>query len=183
MMTSFWRWESFAVGVAVTLGIMSWLSLQFGGPGHVPPIVELPGIALTSMLDSLPVSITTSVIWPGLLFYLLESLLDNYRCPYGHEYRVEIVNHNPPVLRFHGFLLHHESEHLLKLVYYNYGFETQINDSGGREHAPSYVSHWTADDPSRIYLEPDEDRVVACLEKRIANMSGYSIHRQEPMQV
>jgi hypothetical protein len=47
----------------------------------------------------------------------------------------------------------------------------------------SYVSHWTKDDPTRMYLEPDEDRVVACLEARIANMSGYSIHHQEAIQV
>jgi len=34
-----------------------------------------------------------------------------------------------------------------------------------------------------MYLEPDEDRVVACLESRIANMSGYSIHHQEAIQI
>ena len=34
-----------------------------------------------------------------------------------------------------------------------------------------------------MYLEPDEDRLVACLEARIANMSGYSIHHQEAIQI
>src|SRR5271170_3434525 len=47
----------------------------------------------------------------------------------------------------------------------------------------SYVSNWTRDDPTRMYLEPDEDRVVACLETRIANISGYSIHHQEAIQI
>src|SRR4051812_20923199 len=58
-----------------------------------------------------------------------------------------------------------------------------VNGRDSRGENSSYVSQWTKDDPTRMYLEPDEDRVVACLEARIANISGYSIHHQEAIQV
>lgn len=58
-----------------------------------------------------------------------------------------------------------------------------LTTNGRNERDTSYVSNWTRDDPTRMYLQPDEDRVVACLESRIANMSGYSIHHQEAIQI
>ena len=58
-----------------------------------------------------------------------------------------------------------------------------LTSNGRNERDTSYVSNWTRDDPTRMYLEPDEDRVVGCLETRIANMSGYSIYHQEAIQI
>ena len=60
---------------------------------------------------------------------------------------------------------------------------SETDNSDERSRSTSYVSKWTVDDPTRMYLEPDEDRVVACLEARIANVSGYSIHHHEAIQV
>jgi hypothetical protein len=45
------------------------------------------------------------------------------------------------------------------------------------------VARWTENDPTRMYLEPDEDKVVACLEARISNVTGYPIHNLEAIQV
>jgi hypothetical protein len=180
-MIVFWLWQAFWLGVAVSLGCMSYLGAQFGGPGHVPRMVELPGIALSNFLDRLPVSVVTSAVWPGEYVDRLEAWLDNYQCPIGHEYRVEIVHHAPLILRLRGFLPSGEATHLLKLAYVQHHLVLMERDSRGEN--SSYVSQWTKDDPTRMYLEPDEDRVVACLEARIANMSGYSIHHQEAIQV
>jgi hypothetical protein len=112
-----WQWQSFWVGVATTIGCLSWLSSHFGGLGHIPQVVELPGIALTSFLDQVPESLATSIIWPAGIIDLLEGMLDNYQCPSSHEFRVEIVNHSPLILRFRGFLPPGEGTHLLKLAY------------------------------------------------------------------
>jgi hypothetical protein len=112
-----WQWQSFWVGVATTIGCLSWLSSHFGGLGHIPQGVELPGIALTSFLDRVPESLATSIIWPAGIIDLLEGMLDNYQCPSSHEFRVEIVNHSPLILRFRGFLPPGEGTHLLKLAY------------------------------------------------------------------
>ena len=116
-MAAFWIWQAFWLGIAVSMGCMSYLARQFGGPGHVPRLVELPGIALSSFLDRLPVSIVTSAVWPGDYVDMLETFLDNYQCPIGHEYRVEIVHHAPLILRLRGFLPPGEATHLLKLAY------------------------------------------------------------------
>ena len=104
------------MGVAVSLACISWLSLQFGGLGHIPRVVELPGIALTNVLDRIPESVATSAFWPREALESLEGLLDNYRCPSDHEYQVEIVNHEPLILRLLGFLPQGEAMHLLKLT-------------------------------------------------------------------
>jgi hypothetical protein len=111
------QWQSFFLGVAVTIGCISWLSSHFGGLGHVPRAIELPGIAITSLIDRVPESIATSRIWPAGIVERLESMLDNYQCPTGHDYSVEIVHHSPVILRFRGFLPHGEAAHLLKLTY------------------------------------------------------------------
>ena len=109
-------WQSFWMGVAVSIGCLSWLSLQFGGLGHIPRAVELPGIALTNLLDRVPGSVATAYFWPCEVLEGLEGLLDNYRCPSNHEYRVEIVHHEPLILRLRGFLPNREAKHLLKLT-------------------------------------------------------------------
>lgn len=116
-MNSFWRWQPFITGIAVTLGCISWLSLEFGGLGHIPRAVELPGIALSAFLDRIPESIATSSLWPNIAIEQLEGFLDQYQCPGGHEYRVEILNHSPLILCLRGFLPPAESAHLLKLAY------------------------------------------------------------------
>ena len=116
-MIVFWLWQAFWLGIAVSLGCMSYLAAQFGGPGHVPRMVELPGIVLSNFLDRLPVSVVTSAVWPGEYVDILEAWLDNYQCPIGHEYRVEIVHHAPLILRLRGFLPAGEATHLLKLAY------------------------------------------------------------------
>lgn len=116
-MLVFWIWQAFWLGVAVCLGCLSVLVSQFGGPGHVPRLIELPGIALSNVLDRVPVSIVTSPIWPGQYIDRLEGFLDKYQCPTGHEYRVEIVHHAPLIIRLRGFLPPGEATHLLKLAY------------------------------------------------------------------
>jgi hypothetical protein len=116
-MTMFWIWQSFCLGLALTIGSISWLSQEFGGLGHIPRAVELPGIALTNLLDRVPVGIATSSLWPSQRLERLEAFLDNYQCPSDHEYRVEIVNHSPLILRLRGFLPPREASHLLKLSY------------------------------------------------------------------
>lgn len=165
----------------MSLGCMSFLASQFGGAGHVPRLTELPGIALSNLLDRVPNSIVTSTLWPGQYVDRLEASLDYYQCPSGHEYRVEIVHHAPLIIRLRGFLPPGEATHLLKLAYSSKAM--YVNGSDSRGENSSYVSQWTKDDPTRMYLEPDEDRVVACLEARIASISGYSIHHQEAIQV
>jgi hypothetical protein len=116
-MNSFWRWQPFITGIAVTIGCISWLSLQFGGLGHIPRAVELPGIALSVFLDQVPESIAESALWPNTIIERLEGILDQYQCPGGHEYRVEIINHVPLILCLRGFLPPGEAAHLLKLAY------------------------------------------------------------------
>ena len=116
-MNFLWGWGSFWIGVSVSIGCISWLSSQFGGLGHIPRIIELPGIAMSYFLDQIPVSITNSALWPYKLVERLEDLLDNYQCPSAHEYQVEIVCHEPVILRFRGFLPNGEATHLLKLAY------------------------------------------------------------------
>ena len=115
-MSVIWRLQWLVVGIAVTIRLRSWLSLQFGGPGHIPPLKELPGISLTALLDRVPPSIAQSSLWPGTYLEQLEHLLDNYNCPTSHEYRVEIVHHSPLILRLRGFLPYGEANHLLKLA-------------------------------------------------------------------
>jgi hypothetical protein len=115
-MKTFWIWQSFCLGVALTIGCLTWLSQEFGGLGHIPRVVELPGIALTNLLDRVPAAIATSSVWPSYPLELLESFLDNYQCPFDHEYRVEIVHHSPLILRLRGFLPPREATHLLKLA-------------------------------------------------------------------
>jgi len=116
-MNSFWRWQPFIAGIAVTIGYISWLSLQFGGLGHIPPAIELPGIALSAFLDRVPDSIAGSRLWPNTVIERLEGILDQYQCPRGHEYRVEILNHSPLIICLRGFLPPGEAAHLLKLAY------------------------------------------------------------------
>jgi hypothetical protein len=111
------EFQFFCIGIAVSLGCLSWLSTQVGGPGHLPRLVELPGIALTALLDQVPETIRDSELWPNKVLDKLEALLDNYECPSGHEYRLEIVNHSPVILRLRGFLPPGEATHLLKLSY------------------------------------------------------------------
>lgn len=115
-MTILRRVQWFCLGVGLTLGSLSWLSLQFGGVGHIPPLAEIPGIALTTLLDRVPPSLASSFIWPEAYFEKLEGLLDYYQCPQNHEFRVEIVHHSPVILRFRGFLPHGEANHMLKLA-------------------------------------------------------------------
>ena len=95
---------------------MAWLSHQYNGLGHVPRLIELPGIGLANFLDRVPEPVETSALWPRNLLSRLEGLLDNYQCPTDHEYRVEIVNHAPVILRFRGFLPPGEATHLLQLA-------------------------------------------------------------------
>jgi hypothetical protein len=96
---------------------MSWLSQQFGGLGHIPRAVELPGMALSNLLDHVPEQLATSALWPNEMLNKLEAVLDNYLCPSTHEYRVEIVHHTPLILRLRGFLPPGEAIHLLKIAY------------------------------------------------------------------
>jgi len=177
-----WLLQGFAVGVSVSVGCLSWLSVHFGGLGHIPRVVELPGIVLANFLDQVPDSILGSRIWPNTFVERLEARLDNYQCPAYHEYRVEIVHHEPLILHLRGFLPSGEAEHILKLTCIP-SFLGFTNLSDERSVSSSWVSKWTADDPTRMYLEPDEDKVVACLEARIAKMSGYNIRHQEAIQV
>lgn len=111
------HWQAFWLGVALSIGCLSWLSVQYGGLGHIPRVAELPGIALTGLLDRIPESIAASAVWPGSYLEQLEIFLDNYQCATGHEYRVEIVHHSPVILRLLGFLPSGERIHLLKLAY------------------------------------------------------------------
>jgi hypothetical protein len=157
------------------------ISQTFGGLRHVPRASELPGIAFTNLLDKLPERVVTSKLWELSGIERFEAWLDNYECPTDHEYRMEIIHHEPLIFRLRGFLPHGEATHLLKLTYRAIHVWS-INGRDG-ERQDSFVARWTADDPTRTYLEPDEDRVVACLEQRIASMSGYTIHHQEPIQV
>jgi hypothetical protein len=157
------------------------ISQTFGGLRHVPRVSELPGIAFTNFLDTLPERVLTSKLWEYSGIERLEAWLDNYECPADHEYRLEIVHHEPLIFRLRGFLPQGEATHLLKLAYRDFHFSSIYDRDGERQ--DSFVARWTADDPARTYLEPDEDRVVACLEQRIASMSGYKIHHQEPIQV
>src|SRR5271170_550187 len=103
-MRFFWALQGFLVGVAVSIGCMSWLSNEFGGLGHIPRVVELPGIVLANFLDKVPDSITELPIWPDEFIERMETRLDNYQCPNDHEYRVEIVHHEPLIIRLRGFL-------------------------------------------------------------------------------
>ena len=112
-----WVLGSFWVGVAISIGSGSWLSQHFGGAGHVPRAVELPGIVLSNFLDRIPEVLLSSSIWPSEYVDKLEAVLDYYQCPVNHEYRVEIVNHDPVILRLRGFLPPGEATHLLKLAY------------------------------------------------------------------
>ena len=116
-MNRFWRWQPFITGLAVAIGCIQWLSLEFGGGGHIPRAIELPGIALSAFLDSFPESISASPLWPNSVIERLEGILDQYQCPINHEYRVEILNHNPLILCLRGFLAYGEAVHLLKLAY------------------------------------------------------------------
>jgi hypothetical protein len=109
--------QTFCFGVAVATGCISWLSVHFEGIGHVPRAVELPGIAFASFLDRVPEALATSIVWPSGIINRLEGLLDNYQCPENHEYRVEIVNHSPVILRLRRFLPPGEATHLLRLAY------------------------------------------------------------------
>ena len=111
-----WRLQWFCLGVALSIGCISWLSLQFGGLGHIPRFIELPGITLTTFLDHVPDFVAASKLWPNQLLEWLEGQLDNYQCPSGHEYRVEIIHHSPLIMRFRGFLAPGEALHLLKLA-------------------------------------------------------------------
>jgi hypothetical protein len=180
-MSCLWKWQWFCLGVAVTLGTLSVISRTFSGLKHVPHVKELPGIVFTKFLDSLPDSVVTSKIWQYSGIETIEAWLDNYECPSDHEYRMEILHHEPLIFRLRRFLPYGEATHLLKLAYHFLGAQ-EYNGRDG-ERGDSFVARWTADDPTRTYLEPDEDRVVACLERRIASMSGYSLHHQEPIQV
>jgi len=111
-----WKVQWFCLGVAVTLGGLSGISRMFGGLGHVPRVKELPGIAFTNFLDTLPDSIVTSKIWHYAGIERLETWLDKYECPVYHEYRMEILNHEPFIFRLQGFLPRGEATHLLKLA-------------------------------------------------------------------
>jgi hypothetical protein len=117
IMIKFLRCESFWIGVAVSIGCILWLSKHFGGLGHIPRAVELPGIALTSLLDNVPEKLAESAFWPSFVFEGLESVLDNYQCPATHEYRLQTVHHSPLILRLRGFLPPGEALHLLSLAY------------------------------------------------------------------
>ena len=117
VMNTFWRWQPFIMGLAVAIGCMQWLSLEFGGLGHIPPAVELPGIALSALLDRVPESMASSPLWPNIVIERLEGILDQYQCAVGHEYRIEILNHSPMMLCLKGFLPPGEANHLLKLAY------------------------------------------------------------------
>jgi hypothetical protein len=181
-MTVLQRLGWLCIGAAVAMGYLSLLSLQFGGLGHIPRPSDLPGLGLTALLDRVPLSVSGLPFWPENFLGKLETLLDTYECPVGHEYRVEIVNHAPLILRFRGFLPYGDATHLLKLAYIPAPFQLN-NRSAKTSDASSYVAGWTKNDPARTYLEPDEDRVVACLESRIANMSGYPIQHLEAIQV
>ena len=181
-MSILYRLQWISVGMSLVIGFISWLSLQFGGLGHIPPFIELPGMMVTSLLDRVSPEIVHSGLWPGSYFERLEQLLDKYQCPVGHEYRVEIVHHAPLILRLRGFLPYGEASHLLKLAYLANLSELTFRNERTIDFS-SYVTQWTKDDPTRIYLEPDEDLVVACLESRIASMSGYPIQQQEAIQV
>ena len=108
--------QAFCIGVAVSIGCMLWLSHEFGGPSHIPALIELPGIALTNILDRVPDTVASSVVWPTGLLDMLEQVLDIYKCPSLHEYRLEIVHHSPLILHLRGFLAYGETTHLLKLA-------------------------------------------------------------------
>ena len=116
-MTILWKLQWFLIGIAVTIGSISWLSHNFDGLGRIPRLIELPGITLTSMLDQIPQFITNTKLWPGIYLTRLEELLDYYECPVNHVYRLEIVNHVPLILLLRGFLPSGEAAHLLKLAY------------------------------------------------------------------
>jgi len=130
-MNSFWRWQPFITGIAVTLGCISWLALEFGGLGHIPRVVELPGIALSALLDRVPESIATSSFWPNTAIEQFEGLLDQYQCPREHEYRVEILNHSPLILCLRGFLPPGEAAHLLKLAYHDCAYSRVMVETKG----------------------------------------------------
>ena len=115
-MSWLWKWQWFCLGVAVTLGALSITSRTFGGLRHVPPPKELPGIAFTNFLDSLPDSVVSSKLWQYSGIERLELWLDNYECPTDHEYRIEILHHEPIIFRLRGFLPRGEATHLLKLA-------------------------------------------------------------------
>ena len=116
VMSWLWKWQWFFLGVAVTLGALSITSRTFGGLRHVPPLKELPGVAITNFLDSLPDSVVSSKLWQYSGIERLETWLDNYECPADHEYRTEILHHEPIIFRLRGFLPHGEGSHLLKLA-------------------------------------------------------------------
>ena len=111
------HWQSFLLGIAISIGCLSYLSTQFNGLGHIPTAIELPGIGLANLLDKVPLSIASSSLWPNALFERIEGLLDYYTCPLSHEYRVDMVSQEPLILRFRGFLPPGEATHLLKLSY------------------------------------------------------------------
>jgi hypothetical protein len=116
-MSCLWKWQWFILGVAVTLGSLSMISKSFGGLRHVPRINELPGIGFTNLLDTLPDWVVTSKLWEYSGIERLEVWLDNYECPVDHEYRMEILQHEPLIFRLRGFLPPGEATHLLKLAY------------------------------------------------------------------
>lgn len=116
MSSCLWKWQWFCLGVAVTLGALSMMSRTFGGIRHIPRLKEIPGIAFTNFLDILPDSIVTSKAWQYSGIERLEMWLDNYQCPAEHEYRLEILHHEPLIFRLRGFLSPGEVTHLLKLA-------------------------------------------------------------------